>query len=309
MGDKRSVTDFALWKFSPADKKRQMEWDSPWGKGFPGWHIECSAMSLKYLTQPVDIHCGGTDHVRVHHTNEIAQTEAATGKQFVRYWMHGEFLTMAESKMAKSGGNFITLDSLKEKGIDPLAYRMFCYTAHYRSPLAFSWDGLAGSAQSLKNLRKLVLSETGAVKNTEHVSQESVISALKSFSTSVCDDLNMPRAMASLWELARNSDIPSEVRRAALASADEICALDIFKPAIETGVSTDESGTIRVVSFGGAAVDVQAVFNKIHDRREARKLKDFKKADVIRDELIALGIAIKDLPSGITECTVTSADS
>jgi cysteinyl-tRNA synthetase len=135
-----------------------MEWDSPWGVGFPGWHIECSAMSMEYLPQPIDIHCGGSDHIRVHHSNEIAQSEAATGKKFVKYWLHGEFLVLDKGKMAKSGGGFITLDSVKDAKIPPLAYRMFCFTAHYRSPLSFSWEGLSASAHSLANLYQTISS-------------------------------------------------------------------------------------------------------------------------------------------------------
>ena len=180
-------TDFALWKFSPKDKKRQMEWDSPWGKGFPGWHIECSAMSLAYCPQPLDIHCGGQDHVRVHHTNEIAQAEAATGKPFVRYWLHGEFLVLDKGKMAKSSGDFLTLDSVKEAGISPLAYRMFCYSAHYRSPLMFSWDGLKAAGQGLANLKKLDLfGNKEACRRPDAVSRETRSTGFSRPSTTPC---------------------------------------------------------------------------------------------------------------------------
>jgi cysteinyl-tRNA synthetase len=264
-------------------------------------------MSLKYLSQPIDIHCGGTDHVRIHHTNEIAQTEAATKKQFVRYWLHGEFLTMTDAKMAKSGGNFITLDTVKERGTDPLAYRMFCFTAHYRSPLAFSWEGLAGSAQSLKNLRKLISALSQNVDKKEDPPAEKIAKAIEPFYTAVYDDLNMPRAVAALWEMVRDTSLEPAVRRAALVKADAVCGLDLFRAEAEIESTVDESGTIRVTGNFGTDADKQKIFQKIRDRREARKLKDFKKADVIRDDLISLGIAIKDLPSGITECTALSA--
>ena len=142
IGEKRSGTDFALWKFSPTDKQREMEWDSPWGKGFPGWHIECSAMSKKYLGIPFDIHTGGVDHIAVHHENEIAQTQGAQGCLEARFWMHADFLQVDGGKMSKSLGNLYTLDDLEKKGIHPLAYRYFVLQAHYRSKLNFTFEGL-----------------------------------------------------------------------------------------------------------------------------------------------------------------------
>jgi cysteinyl-tRNA synthetase len=307
MGEKRAVTDFALWKFSPVGSKRQMEWESPWGIGFPGWHIECSAMSLKYLEQPVDIHCGGMDHVRVHHTNEIAQAEAATDATFVRYWVHGEFLTMTDAKMAKSGGNFITLDTVREKGIDPIACRMFCFTAHYRSPLAFSWDGLTGAAQGLKNIRQLVQTHTahdGAEKTTD---SSAIDAALEPFFTAVCDDLNMPRAMAAVWEMVRDNAIDPAIKRGALIKADGILGLDLFRRGQDTNeIVSDATGTIRVIRHPGSDADTAAIIARVQARRDARKAKDFKMADALRDELIREGVETKDLPGGITECLVSN---
>ncbi|MBI4055803.1 MAG: cysteine--tRNA ligase, partial [Elusimicrobia bacterium] len=152
---KKNPQDFALWKFSPKSPKRQMEWDSPWGRGFPGWHIECSAMSMKYLGESFDIHCGGADHTPIHHTNEIAQSEAATGRSpFVRFWLHGEFLVFGpKMKMAKSAGEFITVRTLREKDLDPLSLRYLYATAHYRTPLEFSWDSLEAAQKALQTLR------------------------------------------------------------------------------------------------------------------------------------------------------------
>jgi len=149
---KKNPTDFALWKFSPKNIKRQMEWDSPWGKGFPGWHTECVAMAIKNLGINFDIHCGGVDHVLIHHTNEIAQSEAAFGKILARFWLHGEFLLLKEGRMGKSEGNIITLADLKEKGFNPLAYRYLCLNSHYRSKLIFSWKALKGAQNALINL-------------------------------------------------------------------------------------------------------------------------------------------------------------
>jgi cysteinyl-tRNA synthetase len=153
VGDKRNPTDFALWKFSAPDDHRQMEWDSPWGRGFPGWHIECSAMAQRYLGDLFDIHCGGEDHIPVHHTNEIAQTEARCGTRLANYWLHGYFLLLNDAKMAKSAGEFLRVQSLVDRGYDPLAYRYLCLTAHYRSQLNFTWDALDAAATGLDRMR------------------------------------------------------------------------------------------------------------------------------------------------------------
>jgi cysteinyl-tRNA synthetase len=165
-GEKRNITDFALWKFSPPDQKRQMERDSPWGIGFPGWHIECSAMSAKYLGNFFDIHCGGEDHISVHHTNEIAQTEACYGTRLANFWLHGHFLIAADSKMAKSSGEFLRMRSLIDRGYDPLAYRYFCKGAHYRAKLSFTWEALDAAHGALQRLRKIAY-EWGAPKELD----------------------------------------------------------------------------------------------------------------------------------------------
>lgn len=303
MGDKHSVTDFALWKFSPKDKKRQMEWDSPWGIGFPGWHIECSAMSQAYLELPIDIHCGGADHIRVHHTNEIAQSEAATGKKFVSYWAHGEFLVLDKGKMAKSGDNFVTLDSVKSSGIPALAYRMFCYTAHYRSPLSFSWDGLRAAAQSLTNLKKCVPAEVNGVAVTD----EQIKSTMEPFYDAVADDLNMPRAVAALWDILQSSLLEPALRRACAVRADAILGLNITAAPerfIEV-VENNEGFRIKFdteVQVPGKLKDMLVL--KITERRKARKEKDFKLSDQIRNSLAAERIIVKDMPDGSTECDI-----
>ncbi|MDD5675662.1 MAG: cysteine--tRNA ligase, partial [Chitinivibrionales bacterium] len=226
MGEKRAVTDFALWKFSPKDVRRQMEWPSPWGVGFPGWHIECSAMALKYLPQPLDIHCGGSDHVRVHHTNEIAQAEAATGRQFVRFWLHGEFLVLDKGKMAKSGGNFVTLKSVAERGIAPLAYRLFCFSAHYRSPLTFSFEALEASAAALKNLKSQIAAETAVPAEVS----EPVAQICAPFYAAVNDDMNMSVALAALWDIVRSKVWSKAEKYCAVKNADEILGLNLLVP-------------------------------------------------------------------------------
>ena len=308
MGEKRSLTDFALWKFSPHDKKRQMEWESPWGKGFPGWHIECSAMALKYLSQPLDIHCGGIDHIRVHHTNEIAQSEAATGKQFARYWLHGEFLVVDKGKMAKSGDGFVTLRTAQDKGIDPLAYRMFCYTAHYRSPLSFSWEGLQGSAQGLINLKKQIAAECGSVSESSAYDQSAVIAALEPFYAAVADDMNMAVAIASIWELCRSKSIVPTDKHRAIELADQILGLNLFSPPpVVQALSQTTPGAITV-AFTNGKVAPETLWKNLAElidkRSAARQQKDYAAADALRAELAAIGAQVKDLPGGSVECTL-----
>lgn len=301
MGDKRSPMDFALWKFSPSGVKRRMEWESPWGVGFPGWHIECSAMALEYLEQPLDIHCGGADHIRIHHTNEIAQAEAATGGQFARYWMHGEFLVVDKGKMAKSGENFVTVDSLKANGIPPLAYRLFCFSAHYRSPLMFSMEGVRSAAQGLANLRKSFAGPGAAGPADER----KVAGALDPFYTAVYDDLNMPRALASVWDFVRDGSLSLAERRAAAERADKILGLDLLASPVEEPSDSFEGEnktSIKIISPHRLPdAEKQEIVAKARARQRARAEKNWASADALKKELGALGAAVKDLPDGSTE--------
>ena len=270
-GERRFVTDFALWKFSPADEQRQMEWDSPWGTGFPGWHIECSAMSAKYLGDFFDIHCGGEDHIPIHHTNEIAQTEASRGTRLANFWMHGYFLQIENAKMAKSSGEFLTLDVLIERGYDPVEYRYFCLTAHYRSQMSFSWDSLDAARTTLNRLYETAYSwgEPGEVSE-DHASR---------FFDCINDDLNMPRALAVLWEMVR-SDEPDPVKKATLLAYDEILGLQIDQ-------------------WEPEQIEIPGEVNSLVSQRdEARATKDWAKADELRDEILALGYQIEDTREG-----------
>jgi cysteinyl-tRNA synthetase len=271
MGEKRNPTDFALWKFSPPDQKRQMEWDSPWGKGFPGWHIECSAMSARYLGPFFDIHCGGEDHISVHHTNEIAQTEACYGTRLANFWMHGYFLQLDESKMAKSKGEFLRIQTLIDQGYDPLAYRFFCLSALYRAKLNFTWEGLDGAAKSLDRIRQLVYNwgEPGTTDG-EFVQQ---------FTDQVNDDLNMPRAVAVAWELAR-STLNDATKKATMLHFDRILGLglDQWEPPQET--IPDE------------------VMELVEQRQIMRKEKRWGDADTLRDRVIEMGYEVEDTPEG-----------
>lgn len=277
--EKRNPTDFALWKFSPKDKKRQMEWDSPWGVGFPGWHVECSAMAMKYLGSTLDIHCGGIDHVTIHHTNEIAQSEAATGNKYVNYWVHGEFLILRSGKMSKSGGTFVTLDVLKEKGYEPLAYRYLCLGAHYRTQLEFSYESMDSAAKSLKNLRALC----GQVKKAANASAETEKSKTwkDKFTAAMEDDLNAPKALALTWEAVRSAELSAAEKLDFLTFADSILSLDLFRE--EEAPKAD------------IPADIQSLLDA---RAAARKAKDWKKSDELRDALAQAGYLVKDTPQG-----------
>jgi len=270
--EKRQITDFALWKFSPAGTQRQMEWESPWGKGFPGWHIECSAMAMRFLGETFDIHCGGIDHVPVHHTNEIAQSEGASGKPFAKIWMHGEFLLMNNAKMAKSAGGFVKLSDLKEKNFSPLDYRYHCFTAHYRKQLDFTWETLEGSKTSRRRLKEAALAlvnETSKPNCAEYSAR---------FKQALADDLNMPAAMAVVWDAVK-SDLPGGAKKSFLEEAETVLALDLFKKDVEETANPE-------------------IAKLLLERDEARKRKDFPEADRIRKVIEQLGYLVKDGPDG-----------
>jgi len=271
VGEKRHATDFALWKFSPPGEKRQMEWESPWGKGFPGWHIECSAMAQKYLGDFFDIHCGGEDHIPVHHTNEIAQTEARVGTRLANFWMHGYFLLANDAKMAKSAGEFLRLKSLTDRGYDPLAYRYLCLTAHYRSQLNFTFDALDAAATALDRMRSgfHALPHAGAA-DPRHVER---------FTVEINDDLNLPRALALGWEVLRG-ELPLAARRSTLAAFDRVfgLGLEAWQPKQET--------IPEIVRALAAA------------RAGARAAKQWAEADRLRAELRAAGWEVEDEPDG-----------
>ncbi|MGB9857722.1 MAG: cysteine--tRNA ligase [Dictyoglomaceae bacterium] len=271
--EKKNPWDFALWKFSPKNVKRQMEWDSPWGVGFPGWHIECSAMSTKYLGQPFDIHCGGIDHIPIHHTNEIAQSEAAYDKPMANYWLHGEFLVLGEKRMGKSEGNFITLSVLEEKGYNPLAYRYFCFTAHYRSPLKFTWFAIDSAQRALnrlyENIKRYPKQDVEFHKEYE-----------EKFHLAINDDLDMPKALSIVWELIRDDTVAPEVKRATLIQFDKVLGLSLDSPP-EIKIEVPEE-----------------IWNLLEERERARKEKNWELADKIREEIKNKGYIVEDTPQG-----------
>lgn len=271
MGAKRNVTDFALWKFSPTDHQRQMEWESPWGMGFPGWHIECSAMAEHYLGPFFDIHCGGEDHISVHHTNEIAQTEACHGTHLANFWLHGDFLQLDHAKMAKSVGGFLRIQTLVEHSIDPLAYRLFCLGAHYRAQLNFTWDSLDGAATALNRLR-LAAHEWGQLGTIDEAYMER-------FAAQVNDDLNMPRALALTWELVKSA-LPASTKKATLLEFDKVLGLGLaaWQPMAEA-----------------VPKEILALAEL---RQHARTEKRWQDADALRDQISAAGYIVEDTPDG-----------
>jgi cysteinyl-tRNA synthetase len=274
---KRNPTDFALWKFSPEDAKRQMEWDSPWGKGFPGWHIECSAMSMKFLGDHLDIHCGGTDHIDVHHTNEIAQSEAATGKKFFNFWMHGAFLNIAGGKkMAKSADNFLTLDAtFTQNGISPLVYRFAAFLTHYRKPMEFSDESLEAARNGLAHLQNQVRS----LKDLQGDEGKILPDFRLRFLEAINDDLNMPRAMAVVQETLK-ADLEEADRLATVLDFDRVLALNLGQVGQEERLPAE-------------------VLKLIEARRKARAEKDWKASDRLRDDIQALGYTVQDAKDGI----------
>jgi len=282
-GEKKFATDFALWKFSPKDRKRAMEWDSPWGVGFPGWHIECSAMAMKHLGETLDIHCGGTDHIRIHHTNEIAQSECATGKQFSRFWMHGEFLREnSVDKMSKSSDNFLTLDVLIGKGFDPMAYRLFSLTSHYRNYLNFSWEAMENAQGSLNALRKkteLFIGVDGKITGVD-ARQWST-----KFKECIGDDLNSSAAIGVLNLMLADNSLELYEKAALIKEFDSVLGLCLLEKPKTVEHSAQEIAKIEAL---------------IQERNLARSVKNFSESDRLRDVLLRLGAVIKDGKDGTT---------
>jgi cysteinyl-tRNA synthetase len=275
---KRNPQDFVLW-FSQSKYPNQiMKWDSPWGVGFPGWHIECSAMASKYLGKHFDIHCGGIDHIPVHHTNEIAQSESRFGHRWVNYWLHGEFLILDKGKMSKSTGSTLTVATLKELGYDPMHFRYLCLNAHYRSQLKFSYDSLDGARNAYATLQhKLV--DWAAEPETPLTAQDKkcVADYEEQFWNAMAEDLNAPVALSALWTGLRDNRMSATAKQALFRTANEVL-----------GVTKPEEGMTLAPELA----------QLIKDRETARKEKNWKLADALRDRLSAQGILIKDRPNG-----------
>ncbi|MBB6478424.1 cysteine--tRNA ligase [Spirochaeta isovalerica] len=281
--NKRNPQDFVLWFTESKFEKQAMTWDSPWGVGYPGWHIECSAMSCKYLGNHFDIHCGGIDHIPVHHTNEIAQSEAANGEKWVNYWCHNEFLLMKSGKMSKSKGGFLTLQSLVDKGYDPLDYRYFLLGGHYRSQLVFSWESLEASASARKNLIQKIGSlrkDAGPVNLSDL--GDGAKEKLNDFSEHITADLMTPRCLADLWGLLKDPAIAEGEKLAAAYEMDRVLGLkmDTYEIAEESVEISEEDKAL------------------IGERAKAKKEKNFSRADEIRDIFSDRGYTLVDTPEG-----------
>jgi cysteinyl-tRNA synthetase len=276
---KRNSTDFALWKFSDLTEKRQMEWESPWGKGFPGWHIECSAMSMKYLGEQFDIHTGGIDHIETHHPNEIAQSEAATGKKpFVRLWMHHNFLLVDGQKMSKSLGNLYTIDDIKAKGIEPMALRYLYLQTHYRKELNFTFESLSAAAQALKRLRA-VSSKIQITNNKSNSDFESDTfqEYQEQFKSALADDLNTAQALAVVWDVIKDKTLSDDLKVGLVLDFDRVLGLELE-------ATIDERR---------AAVPAE-IQTLLDTREQLRNAGDYAQADALRDKIISLGYEVTD---------------
>ncbi len=302
--EKRNITDFSLWKFSPKNAKRQMEWKSPWGIGFPGWHIECSVINLKYLSkafkgkkffpkkaQTIDIHTGGIDHVPIHHTNEIAQVEAATNKRFVNFWLHGEFLVLKDARMGKSESNAILIKNIEESGFSPIAFRYLVLNSHYRTSLEFSQKALENAQESLSNIYNFILDCLIDKKKIQK--KEAAVLSLskikKEFEESINDDLNTPRALAAFWKLIKAYyQIRNNPKK-----TNEIISKEVYQLALNfdkvLGLGLDK---IKLV------IPPKKIKELAKEREQLRKMREWAKADKIRKIIEKSGFLLEDTKKG-----------
>ena len=278
--NKRNKTDFVLWFTKSNFDNQELKWDSPWGVGYPGWHIECSCISMKHLGEYMDIHCGGVDNIFPHHTNEIAQSEAYIGHKWCNYWFHVNHLNTKNGKMSKSKGEFLTVSLLEEKGYNPMAYRFFCLQSHYRKPLEFSWDALDNVVSAYDKLVKRIanLSTDGEVDTAACEEWK------MKFAEALSHDINTSSAITVLYDMLK-AELSDASKRVLVQSMDEVLSLQLEKAWEEKEADVDD----ELASY---------VEKKIEERKEAKKAKDFAKADAIREELLAKGIVLKDTREG-----------
>lgn len=282
--NKKNPLDFVLWFTNSKFSNQIMQWDSPWGRGFPGWHLECSAMSMKYLGERIDIHCGGIDHIPVHHTNEIAQSECALGHKWVNYWVHGEFLVEDGGKMSKSKGDFLTVTRLEEEGFNPLDYRYFCLQSKYRKQLVFSFESLKDAQNGYKALKKKIGAILSDINNNENVNEENINLYKEKFKAQISDDLNIANAFTVLNEVIKDNNLNNKEKSMLIEDFDKVLSLNLME--IEEVIPSN--------------IDVELVDRLLKERNEARKEKNFKRADEIRNELAAMNIEILDSKEGST---------
>ena len=279
--NKKNKADFVLWFTKSKFDNQELKWDSPWGVGYPGWHIECSCISMKNLGEYMDIHCGGVDNIFPHHTNEIAQSEAYLGHKWCNYWFHVHHLNDKSGKMSKSKGEFLTVSLLEEKGYNPLVYRLFCLQSHYRKPLEFSYEVLDNMTTAYNKLIKKI----GELKADGSVDEEAFAGFRNKFEDAICSDLNTSSAITVIYDVLR-SDINDMTKLELIKSFDEVLSLDLLK---DHGNDKESSVDSELKEY---------ILAKIEERKAAKKEKNFAKADAIRDELAAKGIQIKDTREG-----------
>ena len=277
--NKKNKNDFVLWFTKSKFEDQALKWDSPWGVGYPGWHIECSCISIKHLGEYMDIHCGGVDNIFPHHTNEIAQSESYLGHKWCNYWFHVQHLNVKSGKMSKSKGDFLTVSLLEEKGYNPLIYRMFCLLSHYRKPLEFSYEVMDNVKVSYTKLINRIrnLSKDGDVDQAKFDEYKA------KFTDAITNDLNTSMAITVLYDMLK-ADMSDATKRKLVESYDKVLSLDLLSEEEQTSVDNELEAYIN---------------EKIEERKQAKKAKDFAKADAIRDELLGKGIELKDTREGV----------
>ncbi len=283
--NKRNKNDFVLWFTKSKFEDQALKWDSPWGVGYPGWHIECSCISMKHLGEYMDIHCGGVDNIFPHHTNEIAQSESYLGHKWCNYWFHVHHLNDKSGKMSKSKGDFLTVSLLEEKGYNPIVYRLFCLQSHYRKPLEFSYEVLDNMTAAYDKLVKRI----AELKDEGEVDKEAYALYRGRFEDALCNDVNTAMAITVVYDLLK-ADINDKTKLALIGDLDYVLSLNLLSAAKDLKDNAGAGADDELVSF------IQA---KIAERAEAKKAKDFAKADAIREELLAKGVAIKDTREGV----------
>ncbi len=300
--NKRNPYDFVLWFTKSKFENQALVWDSPWGRGYPGWHVECSAMSMKYLGEQFDIHTGGIDHIRIHHTNEIAQSEGATGKKWVKYWLHNEFLVMNKGKMSKSSGDFITLEKVIEAGFSPLDYRFLLLGGHYRSQVTFSWEAMETAKNARANLEKRIarlLQDNHCIDDTvpavltlnnaaDLLTSDRAREYLAQFVQALEEDISTPRALSVLQQVVKEKEV----------SADEIIMLVRIFDSVLGLLLLTEARAYGVQGSQNSSEENEEIEALIADRTEAKQQKDFQKADAIREQLKERGILLEDTANG-----------